>query len=105
MTEPARYSLLARRTLLGRRTGAGAHGRKVMGKTLVTVSALGMVAVLVALLQGRYVLAVSGFLMTVGVLEVMFQRALALFHGSAARVAAPGHGMGRPAQRHAAAGE
>jgi len=76
-----------------------------MGKTLVTVSALGMVAVLVALLQRRYLLAGSGFLLTLGVLEVMFQRALWMFHGSAAALPASGHAIGRPATRHAAAGD
>ncbi len=115
MTETARYLLSARRA------GAGAQGRdrgrnrgrdrgrdqgrKVMGKTLVAVSAVGMLAVLIALVQARYLLAGSAFLLTVGVLEIMFQRALALFHGSAAALPAPGHVIGHRAPRHAAAGE
>lgn len=111
MTETARYLLSARRTgagAQGRNRGRNRgrdQGRKVMGKTLVAVSAVGMLAVLVALVQARYLLAGSAFLLTVGVLEIMFQRALALFHGSAAALPAPGHVIGHRAPRHAAAGE
>ncbi len=99
MTQPGGFSLSAMST------GAGSQGRKVTGKTLVAVSAVGMMAVLVALAQGRALLAGSAFLLTIGILEIMFQRALALFHGSAAALQAPGHVIGHPAPRHAAAGE
>ena len=99
MTDPARFLPSATRT------AAGTHGRKVVGKTLVAVSAVGMMAVLLALVEGRYVLAGSAFLLTVGVLEIMFQRALALFHGSIAALPAPGRVIGHPSPRHAAAGD
>jgi hypothetical protein len=98
MNQPAGYALSAMRT------DAGAQGRKVMGKGLVAVSALGMVIVLVALVQAAYLLAGSMFLLTVGILAIMFQRAVSLFHGPAAPALAPGHAIGHAAPGHAAAG-
>jgi hypothetical protein len=64
--------------------------RKVVGKAQLAVSAIGMCVVLVALWQGRILAAIIVFLLTIVTLEIMFQRALALFHPSPREPTIPG---------------
>jgi len=63
--------------------GNHAARRKVAGKAQLAVSALGMFIVLAALVQGRFLWASAVFLLTLGTLEFMFRRAVAVFYASA----------------------
>jgi hypothetical protein len=69
--------------------------------TLAAVSAAGMVAVLAVLAQGRWLLAGTIFLLTIGILDVMIERALVTFHGAATARQA----IGDPAARGTATGK
>ncbi len=61
----------------------GAWNRKVVGKALLAISALGMGFVLVALWRGNLLQATAFLLLTLLGLHVMLQRAVTLFHASA----------------------
>jgi hypothetical protein len=56
---------------------------RVVGKAQLAVSTLGVLIVLAMVACGRWLEAGTAFLLTVGLLEIMFQRALVLFHGGA----------------------
>ncbi len=64
---------------------SSAQTRKVAGKSQLVVSAVGVAMALALLLHGAYLAAGLVFLLTLGVLEVMFQRALAQYHASCGR--------------------
>jgi hypothetical protein len=59
--------------------------RRVAGKSQLVLSALGMAIALGALIDGAYLAAALVFLLTLGILELMFRRALAQFHASCGR--------------------
>ncbi len=84
------------------RASPAAGRRRVVGKAQLAVSTAGMLIVLGSLYQGRLLAAGAGFLLTAGILEIMFQRALGLFH---AAPAAPRPSIRRETPRTAAAGE
>ncbi len=79
--------------------------RKVVGKAQLAVSAVGMLIMLGSLCRGRLLEAGVTFLVTVGILEIMFQRALALFHDRSGGATAQRPAMRRETPRPAAAGE
>jgi hypothetical protein len=73
--------------------GAGAtetnrRNRRVAGKGLLAASAGGMAVVIAWLLRGSWLEAATAFLLTLGALEIMLQRALARFDATAALPAA-----------------
>ncbi len=75
--------------------------RKVVGKAQLAVSAILMVAIAITLFAGQVLMAGGGALFAVGLLLVMFERALALFHASSSTRAGPP----RMATDQAAAGD
>ncbi len=64
------------------RASPAAGRRRVVGKAQLAVSAAGMLIVLGSLYHGRLLAAGVGFLLTAGILEIMLQRALGLFHAA-----------------------
>jgi hypothetical protein len=83
-------SSLSRPSLSRPASPSSAQTRKVAGKSQLVVSAVGMAMALLLLCHGAYLAAGLMFLLTLGVLELMFQRALAQYHASC------GHPYRRP---------
>ena len=75
MTEKAGYPLSASRAR------SEVRQRRVVGKAQLAASAAGMLVVLAMLGSGRWLEAATVLLLTLGLLEILLQRALVLFHG------------------------
>jgi hypothetical protein len=66
-----------------KRGSAAAQRRKVVGKGQLAISAIGVLCLLAALWHGKVLEAGIIFVLTVTAVEIMFQRALGLFHDTA----------------------
>jgi hypothetical protein len=84
---------------------AGGKSRKVVGKPLLVVSAVGMVLVIAMLCHGNWMQAIAAFLLTLGALEIMLQRALSQFDAAATAPAVRRRRLGRNAVRPATVGD
>jgi hypothetical protein len=69
------------------RVQAERRRRRVVGKAQLATSAAGMLIVLALLACAQWLEASAVLMLTIGLLEILFQRALALFHGRPLAVA------------------